>query len=58
MPFHTAFAMWKIAAILEGVTTRRAHGAVGAPVPAEETAHGHQRVDDLVRRAAAALDAA
>jgi aminoglycoside phosphotransferase (APT) family kinase protein len=58
VPFHTAFAMWKIAAILEGVTTRRAQGAVGAPVPAEETASGHQRVDDLVARASAALDAA
>jgi aminoglycoside phosphotransferase (APT) family kinase protein len=57
VPFHVAFAMWKIAAILEGVTTRRARGAVGAPVPAEETAHGHARVDDLVRRAEAALDA-
>jgi aminoglycoside phosphotransferase (APT) family kinase protein len=57
VPFHTAFAMWKIAAILEGVTTRRSHGAVGAPVPADETARGHRRVDDLVARATVALDA-
>ena len=59
LDYYVAFALWRLAAILAGVQARTRLGAYGrAEGSAIATASGEERIDQLLRVAAAATDRA